>query len=201
MFEHTGIKDEDDIQREEEVRKYVKSLPPPPKHPHSRNYKARNSDVAKLDGRKGMRSPELGLSASACNSPNAASDDEVFSSAQNSKRPSGEYARIPQYHDAGMLAALVVNGNGQVSMDASKNVPDMSMLSIEAKESADVSQPLDTKMDAQDSLKPPPLQHQDSEVSVYSEASDTAILPEYEEGSQPVTVVEKPQVENSPNQQ
>lgn len=71
-YEAAGIKDEEDVKAEEEDRKAVRSLPPPPRHPHSRNTTARKSDSSLLNGRTaGMRSPALGKSASECSSPNA----------------------------------------------------------------------------------------------------------------------------------
>lgn len=41
LFESIGIPDEEDVRLEEEERKAVRALPPPPKHPHVRNYKFR----------------------------------------------------------------------------------------------------------------------------------------------------------------
>ena len=70
-YEAAGIKDEEDVKADAGERIAVRALPPPPRHPHARNQTARRSDVSVLSGRTaGLRSPDLGKSASQCSSPN-----------------------------------------------------------------------------------------------------------------------------------
>ena len=80
-WESAGIKDEEDVKHEEEERKAVRSLPPPPRHPHARNSKARSSDASLLSGRTaGLRSPDMGYSSS--QDPSQASSPTLAKTAQ-----------------------------------------------------------------------------------------------------------------------
>lgn len=91
-WESAGIKDEEDVKHEEEERKAVRSLPPPPRHPYARNSKARSSDASLLNGRTaGLRSPDMGYSSS--QDPSQASSPTMPQTAQ--LESSSSYATAP----------------------------------------------------------------------------------------------------------
>lgn len=83
-FESAGIQDEDDVQRDQEERKAVRALPPPPRHPHARNSSMRKTDISVLTGKSGTRSPEPGKSASECSTPDIQEVERFDSSSEMS---------------------------------------------------------------------------------------------------------------------
>ena len=83
-FESAGIQDEADVQRDQEERKAVRALPPPPRHPHARNSSMRKTDISVLTGKSGTRSPEPGKSASECSTPDIQEVERFDSSTEMS---------------------------------------------------------------------------------------------------------------------
>jgi len=62
MYESIGIQDEEDLRLEREEREAVRALPPPPKHPHVKNYKYRSTSGKSV--RSLPPSPNFGASSS-----------------------------------------------------------------------------------------------------------------------------------------
>lgn len=208
IFEGQGIQDEEDIQREKEEKAYVKLLPPPPRHPHAKNSRARASDISLLEGRKALRSPEPGLSASACNSPNLDSDfDGTFRSPTRTEMASPrnspprsifdaeeEISRLSlQQQDKGKAAEVVEPEPTSIPLPpdaASRAEP--SMIPVVEHETASASEP-----DAFQPLAlpvPPPLEHHDtstSSISMYSAQEEESIPPPYDPSESVISPPEK----------
>lgn len=220
-WEAQGIKDEDDIKLDEEERKAVRALPPPPLHPRSRQSRSRPSSSAssiRNGAMSGSSTPELqgGAFQSHPGSPLAAApfasshdgflspppppprrhpdhyltstSEAVPESPSTDVKDSSTYTSnvdalgIQTMSLVDKRSSLDGNAESSTAGNPASDRPETPPPAFDIAVTGEASSPLPEKSVPSEEiaeapetlLVPPPLPHQDSEsdVSIYSEATD-----------------------------
>lgn len=127
-WEAQGIKDEEDVKFEEEERKAVRALPPPPLHPRSKAGRSRPSSSAssfRSGGPSGANSPELHASDAHLTSP--LSRGLLSPAMAMSPPPPPPRRRLDQNQGLGLSSAMESN----TSTTAADDSLDMHSLSLD----------------------------------------------------------------------
>lgn len=155
-WEAQGIKDEEDIRFEEEERKAVRALPPPPVHPRSKVGRSRPGSSAssfRSGIHSGANSPEIHASDSYPASPLSRGHLSPASAAAMSPPPPPPRRRLDQNQGLGLVSVVESDSPTHHNPDDSL---DLHTLSLDGATSTSAANAAQTSEESRRSPSPPP---------------------------------------------